>query len=171
MFLRVRNKSTPKNPRSSWDLNPTHSEYLHTIKLGFSSTSTGSTPKNGKDDLDGKWIGFFPSGANQRIKARLPISVKKVGFICRLVHYTKGSMSKLWLQYWLTFNCVHEVYGETQAAFRHLRKSKLQLYTWETLQHIDYENKTFSTILDINAFNFIYVSSNTGFHIILSNCS
>ena len=50
---------------------------LHTVKQGFSSTSTGSTPKNGKEDLDGKWSGFFPSGANQRVRAILPVSVKE----------------------------------------------------------------------------------------------
>ena len=50
---------------------------VHTIKLDCFSSSIGSTPKNGNDDLSGKWPGFFSFGANQWIIAILPVSVKE----------------------------------------------------------------------------------------------
>jgi len=49
---------------------------VHTVKVGFSSIRHGSTPKNGNEELAGKWLGFFPSGANQRMMAMLPVSVE-----------------------------------------------------------------------------------------------
>jgi len=44
--------------------------------VGFSSIRHGLTPKNENEDLAGKWLGFFPSGANQRVMAILPVSVE-----------------------------------------------------------------------------------------------
>lgn len=49
---------------------------VHTIKLDRFSSSIGSTPKNGNDDLSGKWSGLFSFDANQWTMAILPVSVK-----------------------------------------------------------------------------------------------
>ena len=70
---------------------------LHTVKQGFSSTSTGSTPKNAKEDLDGKWLGFFPSGANQRVRAILPVSVNK--WVAMLIHLRKTIVATIKIIY------------------------------------------------------------------------
>lgn len=49
---------------------------MHTIKLDCFSSSIGSTPKNGNDDLSVKWPGLFSFDANQWTMAILPVSVK-----------------------------------------------------------------------------------------------
>ena len=62
---------------TSFVMNYTCKCNVHTIKLDCFSSSIGSTPKNGNDDLSGKWPGFFSFGANQWIIAILPVPVKE----------------------------------------------------------------------------------------------